>query len=343
MVGPRAASSSRRWTSWSSAPTWTGRVYPAAPLTQAPPSRVASAAPTERGRPRETVAQRGPSPAGPTSRAETPRSPHRAGPARGPGDRPALTTEPARRGCGEVETRVRLAVEHRRADDPAPDDPFRGLYVNDETVDRLLGRAAGPRLAAAFASRMPPTGRRAGAARWRRLARARRRSTAFDVELLVIALVPDLDSRFEQLYGYLNDDVTRRRATHRVGAGAGRRLRDSTPARRALSPSGPLVDIGLVLVEDPERPFLTRSLRVPDRVAAHLLGDRRPDAADRSWCCSTWRGIGGALPTGWPTRCAPGSSSSTSGSTSPGPAAATAVAALAGGRARGGRRRPDRF
>ena len=32
-----------------------------------------------------------------------------------------------------------LAVDHRRADDPAPDDPFRGLYVNDEAVDRLLG------------------------------------------------------------------------------------------------------------------------------------------------------------------------------------------------------------
>jgi hypothetical protein len=34
---------------------------------------------------------------------------------------------------------------------------------------------------------------------------------------------------------------------------------------------------GLVLVEDPERPFLTRSLRVPDRVTAHLLGVDAPD------------------------------------------------------------------
>ena len=32
-------------------------------------------------------------------------------------------------------------------------------------------------------------------------------------------------------------------------------------------------------VEDPERPFLTRSLRVPDRVAMHLLGDDHLDAA----------------------------------------------------------------
>jgi hypothetical protein len=36
---------------------------------------------------------------------------------------------------------------------------------------------------------------------------------------------------------------------------------------------------GLVLVEEPDRPFLSRSLRVPDRVAAHLLGDDRPDPA----------------------------------------------------------------
>ena len=37
--------------------------------------------------------------------------------------------------------------------------------------------------------------------------------TALDTEILVIALVPDLDSRFERLYGYLNDDVSRRRAS----------------------------------------------------------------------------------------------------------------------------------
>ena len=33
-----------------------------------------------------------------------------------------------------------------------------------------------------------------------------------------------------------------------------------------------------MLVEDTERPMLTRGLRVPDRVAAHLLGDDAPDA-----------------------------------------------------------------
>ena len=100
-----------------------------------------------------------------------------------------------------------------------------------------------------------------------------------DVDLLLVALAPDLDSRFERLYGYLNDDVTRRRATiglslELCGASAW-----SAAARSRFSPDAPLTSGGLVLVEEPDRPFLSRSLRVPDRVAAHLLGDDRADPA----------------------------------------------------------------
>ena len=37
-----------------------------------------------------------------------------------------------------VEGRVRALIEHRRRGDPNPDDPFRGLYLSDEAIDRLL-------------------------------------------------------------------------------------------------------------------------------------------------------------------------------------------------------------
>ena len=47
-------------------------------------------------------------------------------------------------------------------------------------------------------------------------------------------------------------------------------------ARGRLEPSRPLLRHGLVLIEDVERPLLTRGLRIPDRVAAHLLGDDTP-------------------------------------------------------------------
>ena len=56
--------------------------------------------------------------------------------------------------------------------------------------------------------------------------------TDLDVELLMISLVPDLDSRFERLYGYLNDDVTRRRAT----IGLALSLADVSPRRRSPGP-----------------------------------------------------------------------------------------------------------
>ena len=37
-----------------------------------------------------------------------------------------------------VEQRIRLLVAERRQHDPTPDDPFRGLYLSEDTVARLL-------------------------------------------------------------------------------------------------------------------------------------------------------------------------------------------------------------
>ncbi|MCT2593910.1 ATP-binding protein [Streptomyces sp. N2-109] len=180
-----------------------------------------------------------------------------------------------------IEHRVRRAVEARQRTDPDPDDAFRGLYLSDETVQRLLD--AGRSLAApdeTDSGRLHEAEARASAAgqptRLHRLAEEFG-LTALDVELLLIALIPDLDDRFESFYGYLNDDVTRRRPTLGLALG----LCGSSPAdagaRARLAPLSPLRATGLLLVEEQERPFLGRSLRVPDRVAAHLLGDDTHD------------------------------------------------------------------
>jgi hypothetical protein len=169
-----------------------------------------------------------------------------------------------------AEERVRAVVGQRRADDPAPDDPFRGLYVNDETVDRLLDAGGPPSPSGLRLPPLPAGGPLGGLARAVPL-------DVLDVLLLVSAVLPDLDGRFERLYGYLNDDVTRRRATVGLALELAGMSALSADARRALSPHGALVSSALVMVEDGERPFLTRGLRVPDRVAAHLLGDTRAD------------------------------------------------------------------
>ncbi|MFG3100529.1 ATP-binding protein [Streptomyces sp. NPDC048182] len=169
-----------------------------------------------------------------------------------------------------VEERVRRAVAARRAVDPDPDDPYRGRYLTPDGADRLLGAPGGLGLPA-LAPDAAPEGSVLG-----ELA-DRFGLTPLETDLLLVVAAPDLDPRFEPLYGYLNDDLTRRRPT--VGLAlelCG--LPTTSPARFRLAPDAPLVAGGLLRVTDPERPPLARVLAVPDRVTAHLLGNTAPDA-----------------------------------------------------------------
>ncbi|KQO96741.1 ATP-binding protein [Leifsonia sp. Leaf264] len=185
---------------------------------------------------------------------------------------------------GAVEDRIRQLVTVRRDADPQPDDPFRGLYLSDEMVDRLLGGVpsiadwpdASARLTACeqSADMAEAAGR---TLRLRRLAETFSLSE-IDIDLLVIALAADLDPRFERFFGYLNDDVGRRRPSVAVALElCGVPL--TSAANRSRLVDGPLVTGGLLIVEDLDRPLPSRSIRVPDRVVGHLLGD---DSSDRA-------------------------------------------------------------
>src|SRR3989440_8050515 len=184
-----------------------------------------------------------------------------------------------------IEARVRAAVARRRTTDPETDDRFRGLYISQAHVDRLLGEKSAPPPPDAGAAQAredieatADAAEREGAdPRLRRLAR-NFRLDEIDVELLLIAMAPDVDARFERLYGYLQDDVSRRRASVGLGLELCGLPLSSAYALSRLAPGAPLVDECLVLVEETDRPVLTRSLRVPDRVAAHLLGSDIRDA-----------------------------------------------------------------
>ncbi|UOE43831.1 ATP-binding protein [Agromyces larvae] len=185
---------------------------------------------------------------------------------------------------GAIEDRIRRLVAARRTADPQPDDPFRGLYLSDELIDRLL--AGGPRIPdwSDSSERLEACERAADLAeaaghpvRLRRLAEAFR-LTSLDVDLLVIALAADLDPRFERFFGYLNDDVGRRRPSVSVALElCGAPLTHADDRARLLS--GPLVTAGLVSLDDDDRPLPGRAVRVADRVVGHLLGDDTPDRA----------------------------------------------------------------
>ncbi|MFB6714578.1 MULTISPECIES: ATP-binding protein [unclassified Streptomyces] len=192
---------------------------------------------------------------------------------------PTAAVEDLWQRLGYVERRVRQAVADRRAIDPEPDDPYRGQYLTPEAAARILESrdAFSPVPPYDFepSPHFPPGSRIRGLAENFGL-------VPLDVELLLVAMAPDIDIRFERLYGYLNDDLTRRRPT--IGLAlelCG--LPAASSGRFRFSPSAPLVASGLLEVLEADRPLLSRVLRVPDRITAYLLGDDEPDGRLRGF------------------------------------------------------------
>ncbi len=185
-----------------------------------------------------------------------------------------------------LEARVRDAVERFRASEPDADDRFRGLYISDTEVDRLLTTESVPPApdaeAAAYVERVEAHADADEANGCELALRQLGRSfglDGYDLELLLVVLAPELDPRFERLYAYLHDDVSRRRASAGLALALCGAPRGSGPERRRLGPASPLVAGDLLTFDELERPFLTRPLRIPDRVVAHLLGDDAPDTS----------------------------------------------------------------
>ncbi len=170
---------------------------------------------------------------------------------------------------------IQREVDLVRRGRSGPADDLRGLYISDAEADRLL---AAPMI------RPPPLP--AGVELPLAHAAERFDLTEDDRALLLVAVAPDLEPRFEALYAYLQDDMNRRRAT--VGLAlrllaAGReslwRLRDR------LMAGAPLIDHRLLQVLDREElAFMSRPLRTDERIVDEILVrrsriDRRLGAA----------------------------------------------------------------
>jgi hypothetical protein len=172
--------------------------------------------------------------------------------------------------AARVHLRQRLAVLERRIAVAIPrashgaDQPLRGLYLSRDQACDLL--ETGPRLASAgYIEQVPLTGDLATLAE-------RVGLDEVDIDIVVAALAPDIDSRFEKLFGFLHDDLTRRRASVGLVLELLGRPLDAAAERNRFAAGAALLRCGLLIVEELDRPFLSRPLRVPDHVASLLLG-----------------------------------------------------------------------
>src|SRR5262245_12727705 len=189
---------------------------------------------------------------------------------------------------------VRLQREHPGLDTPAE---MRGLVIGEAEIDALVERVnfiddrwtRRTAMMPAFAVldrkleslRARIQRRRAATEAQGRLLSLAALARYFDlspaeVDVLLIALSPELEPAYETLYAYLHDDVTRKRPS--VGLALQiicRSAREALNGRRLFEPDGLLIGKRLIqLGEDPaERstPVLRRWLKLDDAVVSYLL------------------------------------------------------------------------
>lgn len=159
-------------------------------------------------------------------------------------------------------------------------DPFRGLHISLEEVDQLLARPAGvPSLYVEEEAPMEHQPEIVGdAVPLARLAQEFNLSS-FDIDLIIIALAPELDLRYERLYAYLQDDVSRRRPSVDLALNLLCPSIEAKLARRShFGSEAPLIQHGLLhLVPDPNQiqpSLLGHYLKLDEQVVRLLLAQK---------------------------------------------------------------------
>lgn len=168
-------------------------------------------------------------------------------------------------------------------------DEFRGLYISDAQVDELVTQATrgegSPYIASELTQqaenlRQDNLARLTPTLSWSRLVSMFQLSQEAQ-DVLLLAIAPELDLKYETLYAYLNNDITRKWPTCDLA------LRILAPARnemvqhrRCLQPDAALIKEGLIRLIPPsgDRPrWLASGLTVSGVVVNFLFGERVAD------------------------------------------------------------------
>ena len=123
----------------------------------------------------------------------------------------------------------------------------------------------------------------------------------FDYGVLVLALAPELDLRYERIYAYLQDDVTKHRPTVDLALNLFcTEWTERLAERQRFAPDAPLIKSGLLKLTATNAatnpPLLTRFLQLDDRVARALIGDDALDTQLVSYCQRIRASIGASRP-----------------------------------------------
>ncbi|MCX6006862.1 MAG: ATP-binding protein, partial [Chloroflexi bacterium] len=112
--------------------------------------------------------------------------------------------------------------------------------------------------------------------------------SGFEKRVLLLALLPEAAPHSERLFGYIQDDVTRRRPVVALALDAFCSSNaDKLDRRTAFLPDSALIKNGLIQLNDENSrkgsSLLSLSFRIDNRIANYLLGQDSADAALLPW------------------------------------------------------------
>jgi AAA+ superfamily predicted ATPase len=169
-------------------------------------------------------------------------------------------------------------------------DPFRGLYINRDELTRLLARAPGAPLLWSEEEETENSLSQddAGSSRITWLKQAFGLSS-FDLDVMILALAPELDLRYERLYAFLQDDVSRKRPSIDLALNLLCPDAETRLIRRThFAPDAPLIWHHLIhLIPVPHQdhpPLLAHTLKLDEQTINFLLGHDRLDLRLASFC-----------------------------------------------------------
>ena len=177
----------------------------------------------------------------------------------------------------EVDRRIAEQVGRWRGEQAAP-TALKSLVITDDEVDELLARGSEPPGPALPCGSLAAQVMAAGAPRVPALQAAFDLSP-FELDAVLLCLASELDCRFDRLWAYLNDDLTRTRPS------ADLLLRLLAPPHERvflqaqLASDAPLLQCALLVADDSSRRGGNPLYRVADGVLRHLLERGGVDAA----------------------------------------------------------------
>lgn len=175
-----------------------------------------------------------------------------------------------------------------------PTDAFRGLYVSDAEAGQLLRRPLG----GSWADFAPPSdaglpdpvreaGRQVEALSNRARAEGRPARldalveafelSPFEKDVLLLAAAPALDLRYQRIFGYLQDDVTRRLPSPQLALDLCTDPDERLARRACFHPAAPLFRHQFIAPLSAAEPLLAQPLQIDPAVPAWLLGQYAPE------------------------------------------------------------------